>query len=72
MLLGDARIRNERGLDIEKVKHSVLYGERICYERTANRRGVRVETFGRGQIRKSEERPVMLSDRVDDIFAAVE
>ena len=59
MLLGDARTMDERGLDIEKTKHRALYGKRICDERTVNRRGARIEVFGRGQIRKSEERPLM-------------
>ncbi|CAB1058519.1 hypothetical protein D1BOALGB6SA_3275, partial [Olavius sp. associated proteobacterium Delta 1] len=36
MLLGDARTRDERGLDIEKTEHRVLDGERIRDERTAN------------------------------------
>ena len=48
MLLGDARTRDERGLDIEKTEHSVLDGERIRDERAANRRGSRMEAFGRG------------------------
>jgi len=53
MLLGDARTMDERGLDIEKTKHRVLYGKRICDERTANCREARMAAFGRGQIRKS-------------------
>jgi hypothetical protein len=48
MLLGDAGARDERGLDIEKTEHRVLDGERIRDERTANRRGARMEAFGRG------------------------
>ncbi|CAB1060177.1 Transposase [Olavius sp. associated proteobacterium Delta 1] len=59
MLLGDARTRGERGLDIEKTEHRVLDGERICDERTANRRGARFEAYGKGQIRESEERPLI-------------
>jgi len=58
MLLGDARTRDERGIDIEKTEHRVLYGERIRDERTANCRGARMEAFERGQIRESEERPL--------------
>ena len=38
MLLGDARAMDERGLDIEKTKHCVLYGKRIYDERTTNHR----------------------------------
>ena len=60
MLLGDARTMDERGLDIEKTEHRVLDGERIRDERTANRRGARFEAYGRGQIRKSEKRPLLL------------
>jgi len=59
MLLGDARTWDERGFDIEKTKHCILYGERICDERTANRRGARMEAFGRGKTRKYEECPLM-------------
>jgi len=60
MLLGDARTRDERGVDIEKTEHRVLDGERVRDERTANRRGARIEAYGRGQIRESEERPLCL------------
>jgi hypothetical protein len=59
-ILGDARTRDERGFDIEKTKHRLLHGDRICDERTANLRGARIEAFGRGQIRQSEERPLIL------------
>ena len=59
MLLGDARTRDERGLDIEKNEDRVLDGERIRDEMTANRRGTRIEAFGRGLIRESEERPLI-------------
>jgi len=38
MLLGDARIRDERGMDIEKTEHRTIDGERISDERTKNRR----------------------------------
>ena len=55
MLLGDARVRVERSLDIEKTEHRLLHGERIRAERTANRRGARMEAFGRDQIRDSEK-----------------
>jgi len=48
MLLGDARIWDERGFDIEKAKHCILYGERIGDERRANSREARMEIFGRG------------------------
>ena len=58
VLLGDARTMDEPGLDIEKTKHRVLDGERICDERTANHRGARMEAFGRGQIREPEECPL--------------
>ena len=58
MLLGDARARDERGLDIEKTEDCVLDGERIRDERAANCRGARMEAFGRGQIREFEERPI--------------
>ena len=47
MLLGDTRIGDERGFDIEKTEHRVLDGERIRNERTANRRGARMDAFGR-------------------------
>ena len=47
-LLGNARIRDDCGFDIEKTKHRILHGERIRDERPANRRGARVEAFGRG------------------------
>ncbi|CAB1057696.1 hypothetical protein D1BOALGB6SA_2449, partial [Olavius sp. associated proteobacterium Delta 1] len=46
MLLGDERARDERGLDIEKTEHRVLDGERVRDERTANRRGARIEAYG--------------------------
>ncbi|CAB1065301.1 hypothetical protein D1BOALGB6SA_10098, partial [Olavius sp. associated proteobacterium Delta 1] len=46
MLLGDARTRDERGVDIEKTEHRVLDGERVRDERTANRRGARIEAYG--------------------------
>jgi len=59
MLLGDARTRDERGLDIEKTEHRVLDGERIRDERAANRRGARIAAFGRGQIREFEECPLI-------------
>ena len=59
MLLGDARTRDERSLDIEKTKDRVFNGERIRDERTANRRGAGIEAFGRGLIRESEERPLI-------------
>jgi hypothetical protein len=48
MLLGNARIRDDCGFDIEKTKHRILHGERIRDERRANSRGARMETFGRG------------------------
>lgn len=57
MLLGNAGIRDERGPDIEKTKHRVLYGKRICNARMANHRGARTEAFG--QIRNSEEFPLV-------------
>ncbi len=38
MLLGDARIRKERGMDIEKTEHRTIDGERISDEKTKNRR----------------------------------
>lgn len=50
---------DEPGLDIEKTKHRILYGERICDERMASHRGARMQAFGRGQIRESEERPIV-------------
>ena len=56
--IGDARTRDERGLDIEKTEHRVLDGVRIRDERATNRRGARIAAFGRGQIRESEERPL--------------
>ena len=59
MLLGDARTRDERGLDIEKTENRLLDGERVRDERTANRRGARIEAYGRGQIRESEKRPLL-------------
>jgi len=62
MLLGDARIWYESGFDIEKTKHRIHHGERILDETTANRRGARMEAFGRGQIRESEERPLISPD----------
>ena len=58
MLMGDTRTNDERGLDIEKIEHRVLDGERIRDERTANSRGARMEAFGRGQIRESEDVPL--------------
>ena len=64
MLLGDAGARDERGLDIEKTEDCVLDGERIRDERTANRRGARIEAFGRGLIRESEERPSITQDYI--------
>jgi hypothetical protein len=57
--LGGGRTRDERGLNIEKIKHRILDGERIRDERMANRRGSLIEAFGRGQIRESEERPII-------------
>ena len=36
MLLGDARDRDERGMDIEKTKHRVFYGKQIGDARTSN------------------------------------
>ena len=59
MLLGDARTMDERGLDIEKTEHRVPDSERIRDERTANRRGARIQAFGRGQIRESEDRHLL-------------
>ena len=47
MLLGDAMIRDELGMGIEKAEHRTIDGERISDERTKNRRGARIETFGR-------------------------
>jgi|GEM_PF-6136393 len=44
------------GCDNEDTDHGDLDGERIRDERMATRRGARIETFGRGQIRESEER----------------
>ena len=55
MLLGNAGDRDERSLDIEKAEHCLFHGERIRDETTANRRGARMEAFGRDQIRDSEE-----------------
>ena len=57
MLLGDARARDERSLDIEKTEHRLLHGERIRDERTANHRRARMEASGRELIREYEERP---------------
>ena len=51
MLLGDARTMDERGFNIEKAEHLVLDNGRTRDERTANRRGARIQAFGRGQIR---------------------
>jgi len=48
MLLGDARIWDECGFDIDETKHHILQGEQIRDERTANSRGARMEAFGRG------------------------
>ncbi len=49
-------------------KSDMLLGDaRIRDESTANSRGARIETFGRRQIRESEERPV-----VDGVFASSE
>ena len=48
MLLGDTRTRDERGFDIEKAEHRFLDSERIRDERTANRRGTPMETYGTG------------------------
>ena len=59
MLLGDARVRDERSLDIEKTEHRLLHGEQIHAERTANRQGARMDALGRDQIRESEKRPLM-------------
>ena len=59
MLMGKTRAMDERGLDIEKTEHRVPDSERIRDERTANRRGARIQAFGRGQIRESEERPLL-------------
>ena len=59
MLLGDARTWDERSRDIEETEHRILHGERIRDERTANRRRARMEAFGRGLIRESEERPLI-------------
>ncbi|MCP4630630.1 MAG: hypothetical protein GY850_45020 [bacterium] len=47
---------DERGFDIVTTEHRVPDGERIRDERTANHRGARMEAFGIGQIRESEER----------------
>ena len=41
MLLRDARIRDEHGLDFEKTGHRTIEGERISDERTKNRRAER-------------------------------
>jgi len=46
MLLGDARIWDERGRDIEETEHCVLDGKRMGYEGQANRRGAAREGFG--------------------------
>ena len=43
----------------KKTEHRVLDGERIRDERAANSRGARIKAFGRGQIRESEERPII-------------
>ena len=47
-----------RGRDIKETEQRVLYGERIRDKRTPNRRGARIEDFGRGQIREFKERPL--------------
>jgi len=59
MLLGDARISDERVMHIEITEHRVLYGERIHDESTANRIGAWMEAFRSGQIRESEECPLI-------------
>jgi hypothetical protein len=69
MLLEDARAVDERGLDIEKTKHRVLYGKRIYDERTANHRGAQMAAFGRGQIRESGERPLISMPLNRPVFA---
>ena len=57
MLLGDARVRDERSLDIEKTEHRLLHGERIRAERRAILRKARAEAFRRDQIRAFEDVP---------------
>ncbi len=55
----NAKTRDEHGCDNEETEHHDLNGERIRDERTANIRGARMEAFGKGQIRESEERPLI-------------
>jgi hypothetical protein len=69
MLLGDARVKDELGLDIEKPKHRTIDDERIRDTKTKNHRGARIEAFGKGQIHESEERLFCLPIRTKALRA---
>ncbi len=55
----NVKTRDEHGFDNEETEHHVLDDERIRDERTANIPGARMKVFGRGQIRESEELPIV-------------